>query len=131
MEIKNAAVLKLTFSKLLQMQKAYDGFSVCLKRCVLYTIHIALACLHHVMLMWKKISTHKLQFIKSSSNAKRIIDNAKQLHKSPKHLVVIINEDNINICEVVDLLSWAVLSGITCLTISDKKGRYSLLVWIG
>ena len=98
-----------------------------IQKLILLSIHIFISVLNYTSNLSKAISINKLKFFINDTGTSKLIENAKKLEKSPKHLLVVIYENEINLNEVADILIWSLFSGIPCITLCDKNGKLIML----
>ena len=94
-----------------------------IQKLILFSVYIFITVLYYASALSKSISLHKLNFLLQYTGTAKIIENSKKLEKSPKHLLIIIQEDEINLYKVIDVLIWSLFSGIPCVTLCDKNGK--------
>ena len=106
------------------VHEVYGAVFRSIQRLVYYCIHFTLSCMHYTLMLLQSIASFQHSLPYRKLKATQVIEEAKKLTKSPKHMVVIINEDEINLLGVVDILVWSVLSGIPYITVCDSKGKF-------
>jgi len=106
--------------------KVYGTILQNVERIILCSIQVVLSCFSHSFAALQRVTMyfHELSLPKCRVTACQIMQNMKDLKKSPKHMIVIINEDDVVLQDVANLLIWGMFSGIPLITICDQKGNH-------
>ena len=115
-------VLKLAIPQVSFHQEVYGNIFQNVEKLFLCSIHVVLSCIHHSFALLQTVFLYFNKLPKHRVTACQIMDNAKRLKKHPKHIVLVINEDDISMPDVVNLIVWSVFSGISHVTLCDSKG---------
>ncbi|XP_076824238.1 dehydrodolichyl diphosphate synthase complex subunit nus1-like [Clavelina lepadiformis] len=87
-----------------------------------YIVHVSVSAMHHVASLIHFLSTLHLSFPEKTISAAKVMQDAKKLAKTPKHLTLLINEDKVDFADITNIIYWSFFMGIPCITIADKKG---------
>jgi len=61
---------------------------------------------------------------RSSLYIEKLNEDGKRLSKLPKHLALVVAEDEINCRNVANIVLWSFLLGVKNITVCDKHGEY-------
>lgn len=95
-----------------------------IQKLLLYSIHVFFSIGHFLSILLKKISSPKLGYFLQTIQATNVIEDAQKLNKIPNHLLVVVQEDEVNLHGIADILLWSLFAGIPCITLCDKNGKY-------
>lgn len=89
------------------------------------TIHILVILIQQIIRSYESIKTDVLRFFnKNIRSEKVLIDECKQLcDKIPKHIVLILGERQLEFSSISNIIAWAALVDIKCVSIYDYTGK--------
>lgn len=89
------------------------------------TIHIIVYIVQQIIRSYDGIKTNILCFFnKNIKSEKVLIEECKQLvDKIPKHIVLILGERQLEFSCISNIIAWAALSDIKCISIYDHTGK--------
>lgn len=90
------------------------------------TIHIFVYIVQQIIRSYNGIITNiQYSFNKSTKSDKILIDECKQLcDKIPKHIVLILGERQLDFASISNIIFWASLADIKCISIYDYTGAF-------
>lgn len=92
------------------------------------TIHIFVFIVQQIIRSYNGIKTNiQYSFNKTTKSEKVLIDECKQLcDKIPKHIVLILGERQVDFSSLSNIIFWASLADIKCISIYDYTGKKNL-----
>lgn len=89
------------------------------------TVHIFVYIVQQIIRSYNGIMTNiRYSFNKSTKSDKVLIDECKQLcDKIPKHIVLILGERQLDFSSISNIIFWASLADIKCISIYDYTGK--------
>lgn len=89
------------------------------------TIHIFVYIVQQIIRSYVGIKTNILRsFNKNLKSEKALIDECKQMcDKIPKHIVLILGERQLEFSIISNIIAWAALADIKCISIYDYTGK--------
>lgn len=94
-------------------------------------IHLAYRFVSHIINLSLHIYTEYVQIPKSCilqvpanfQTDKDLIENVKKLiHKLPKHILVILGDEELGFECMANLVCWSIFAGVNCISFYDYKG---------
>ena len=120
------AILKLNIPQVPYHYKVYGAVLQNVERLILCSIQVVLSSFYHAFVVLQRLTIYLNEFPIRRITACQIMENVKDLKKSPKHIVVVVNEEDIFLQDIANLLVWIMFSGISHVTICDRKGKLFL-----